>query len=356
MRAFGWVAIALVATACGDAKTSGTHDGAVDSTGNGDDLDVGDSGGNTVLTCDFTEAADTTNDTIPGAELTGMTLGTRLTICGNLNNGHFDASGELVDADMFKLTIGADADVLVHLIGTVSAADQTVIQIRQGGTFFGFGVVEGDHGTVAAHLPAGDYTLVVGAFNSADLSAAGAYQLTIVPDMPATRCAKLTTGGFPEAGDGGSDNGNDVIDYNSTSNTPSTLSAGADAPEMTLITAEPGMSYRITGSSAAVDPADDYEDRDTFAFTTGASTTQMSIRLNWASTSMDLDYRVYPAITSGDPLSIVGGLDESLSEEELETFAVKPSTTYWLWIAAEDGATGQPSPYAATMCGEAFSP
>jgi hypothetical protein len=195
------------------------------------------------------------------------------------------------------------------------------------------------------------------AFDTADISAPITYQLTIVPDMPATRCATLATGGFPEASDGGSDNGNDVIDYNSTSNTPSTLSAsGTDTAEVTGITAEPATSYRITGSSADVDPADDYEDRDTFAFTTGATTTQMSVRLDWASTTMDLDYRVYPAIASGDPLSIVGGLDESLSEEEFETFAVKPNTTYWLWIAAEDGATGQPSPYAATLCGEAFSP
>ena len=116
------------------------------------------------------------------------------------------------------------------------------------------------------------------------------------------------------------------------------------------------MQYRVTGSSAAVDPADDYEDRDTFQFTTGATTTQMSIRLNWTSTTMDLDFRVYPVIDSGDPLSVVGGLDESLMEEEFETFAVKPSTAYWLWIAAEDGASGQPSAYEATLCGEMYAP
>ena len=49
-------------------------------------------------------------------------------------------------------------------------------------------------------------------------------------------------------------------------------------------------------------------------------------------------------------------LAEAASEYEFETFAVKPSTTYWLWVAAEDGATGQPIGYDATLCGEVWSP
>jgi hypothetical protein len=111
----------------------------------------------------------------------------------------------------------------------------------------------------------------------------------------------------------------------------------------------------VTGISELVDPDDDYQDRDTFAFTTGSATTQMSIRLNWAATTVDLDYRVYPETTAA-PLSIVGGLDESQSEYEFETFAVKPNTTYWLWVAAEDGSTGQPAAYGATLCGATWSP
>jgi hypothetical protein len=351
-------AAAAVLGACGNSSSSGGNDADIDAPELGDgDLDMGDSGP-IVLTCDFTEAADSTNDLLSMAEATGKTLGTRITVCGEIDNGHFDAGSGRVDADGFEFTIGTDTDVLVHILGTgIAMPDDTVIQLFENTTFVAFGVVEGDHGTMAAHLPAGDYRVAMASFDSADISAPIAYQLTIVPDTPATRCPAATTGGFAEAGDGGSNNGNDVVDYESSSNTPSSLSAsGTDVPEATGITADPAMQYRVTGSSADVNPADDYEDRDTFAFTTGASTTQMTIRLNWASTSMDLDYRVYPAIGSGDPLSIVGGLDESPMEEEFETFAVKPSTTYWLWIAAEDGATGQPSPYAATLCGEQFSP
>lgn len=305
--------------------------------------------------CDYTETADATNDLVSTAEATNLTFGTRITLCGAIDNGHF-ANGT-VDADAFRITIATETDVLIHMTGTgLAGPDQTVLQIRQMGNFFGFGVVEGDHGTLAAHLPPGDYVIATAAFAGSDLAAPIAYQLTVVADAPATRCAKLTTGGYVEANDGAGD-GNDVISYDAGADPSSSLTASAtDAPEPTGITAEPGNRYRITGSSAAVDPADDYEDRDTFAFTTGATTTQLSVRLNWTSTTVDFDYRVYPETTSGDPLSIAGGLDESPAEEEFETFAVRPNTTYWLWVAAYDGATGQPTAYEATLCAETFAP
>ena len=42
-------------------------------------------------------------------------------------------------------------------------------------------------------------------------------------------------------------------------------------------------------------------------------------------------------------------------EDEFETFAVKPNTDYWLWVASEDGAAS-PMAYKATLCGETFTP
>ena len=80
----------------------------------------------------------------------------------------------------------------------------------------------------------------------------------------------------------------------------------------------------------------------------------MSVRINWAGTSTDLDYRVYP-VPTGDPSSIVGGLDSSNMEDEFETFSVMPNTSYWLWVASEDGAAS-PMAYKATLCGETFTP
>jgi hypothetical protein len=350
-----WVhRVAVLALACGCGASTGGSPDAANGNDDGDIAEIDAPGdGSVELACDFTEAADATNSSTTNAEVTGLTLATRLTMCGAVNNGHFAST--VVDADFFALTIATETDVVMHLFGTgIEGPEDTVLQIRQGSTFVAFGVVEGPHGTLSAHLPAGEYQVAVGAFNAADISSAIAYKLTIVPDMPDARCAKLTApGDYLEM----NDSGNDVIDYNSTSNTPSTLSSSAsDAPEATGLTVGADAThFRVSGVSAAVDPADDYEDRDTFAFTTGPATTQMSIRLNWTSTSVDLDYRVYPVSTT-DPLSIVGGLRESASEFEFETFSVKPSMTYWLWIAAEDGATGQPASYDATLCGATWTP
>lgn len=362
MRLHGVVALSLVSalSACGGAHV-GDDDDDVDASQESFDALIDSPDGIVPLTCDYQEAADGTNTTISNAEGTGKTLGSRLTICGKVNTGHFDAGNQIVDADGFSFSVATTTDVLVHLIGTgVTVPDQMILEVAQGTTFYGFGTVEGDHGTLMAHLPAGTYVAAVAAFNGADLASVGDYQITIVPDLAvASRCQKATgAANYTEHLDGASNSDNDVIDYNSTSNTPSSLSAStSDTAESTglTVTTDSNAHPRITGSSAAVDPADDYEDRDTFSFTTGPTTTQMTVRLNWASTSMDLDYRIYP-FTTTTPRSIAGGLDQSLVEEEVETFAVKPNTLYWLWVAAEDGATGQPSAYDATLCGAQFAP
>ncbi len=343
----------MALAACGDDSGSSRVDGAVDS------LDGTRDGGDAMqqVGCSFEEAADATNDLISTSEMSGLTISaTRVDICGTINNTHYDATNEIVDADFYRFTIAADTDILVHLTGSgIGAADDTVMQVRKIGAsgFFGFGIVEGDHGTIATRLVAGEYAIGVGTFHSASIAAPVAYRFSITTDAPLTRCpAKTDTTTHAEGADNGANN---VVDYESTANPESTLSnSGSDTPEVTGITAAPGTAYLVTGTSANVNPGDDYMDRDTYAFTTGATTNQMSVRLNWTTTPTDLDFRVYPQSTV-NPLSIVGGLDDSDMEHEFETFAVKPNTTYWLWVAAEDGSTA-PATYSATLCGETFSP
>jgi hypothetical protein len=56
-------------------------------------------------------------------------------------------------------------------------------------------------------------------------------------------------------------------------------------------------------------------------------------------------------------LSVTGGLLASNTEDEFQTFAVKPSTQYWLWIAADAmSPTTTASAYDATICAETFMP
>jgi hypothetical protein len=351
---FALVAVGVALAACGDDSGSGQVDAASDD-GNSDGGDIG-----TGIPCQYTEMQDATNSTVPMAENSNLTLGSeRLAICGKFDSGHFDAANSLVDADGIIFNVAAQTDVIVHLIGPQFAsapADQMVVQILKQGVnqLFGFGIVEGNHGSLVFRLPAGAYVAAVYAVDTAAISAPIDYQILISADTP--RCAAKTSAADHTEG---ADNGaNDVIDYFFVSNQQSNLTPSTtDAAETTNITVAAGTSYLIDAGMADVNPTtpdDDYEDSDTFLFTTGPSTTQMSVRLNWTSTTADLDYRVYP-VPTGDPESIVGGLDNRDMEDEYETFAVKPNTQYWLWVAAEDGATPA-TPYKATLCGETFTP
>lgn len=346
------VASSALLAACGDDSGSAGVDAGGDGGGNGDGGD-----GGMQFQCDYTEMADATNAMLAGAESTGLSTGTTaLTICGAINNGHFNTSLEVVDGDFFELTVPTESDLIVHVLGNgIETPEEVLMQINQQGQFdfFGFGSREGNHATIATHLMPGDYTIAVGAVNPTDLASNINYQIRVSLDTPATRCP-TTTGTATHAE--GTDNGaNDVVSFDSARNPESQLTTSTtDSPEATGIAAAPGTSYLVTGSLADVAAIDDYMDRDTFMFTTGTTTDQLTVRLNWPATDADLDFRVYPASTT-DPLSIVGGLDNADAEDELETFAVKPNSTYWLWVAAEDGSSA-PAAFSATICGETFSP
>ena len=342
----------VILGACGGSDSDKTPDAPV--TG---DIDAAIDAPTGMVTCAFTEAADATNINTPGAEATNVTFsGTKTAICGQVNNGHFNMTNMLVDVDAFKFATAADADLLINLTGNVGSLARVVVQVgTTTGASRNVGLYEGDHATASVRLPAGEHIVAVGAFNGTDPAAPIPYTITLVPDAPATRCAKVTAAAnFSEANDGAMNNGNDMITVDDAANPSTRLTVStADSPEPSGLTLASGTRYRITGSSAAVDPTDDYEDRDTFLVTTGATTTQLSVRLNWASTSADFDFRVFPPMST---LSVTGALTTGLVEDEFQTFAVKPSTAYWLWVGAYDGATGQPTAYDATLCAETFAP
>jgi hypothetical protein len=307
--------------------------------------------------CAYTEAADATNNNAPGAEATGIMYTAATVICGKINSGHFNAG--LIDVDAYKINVPANSELLVHISGTgIEPLTQVATQVlsSNGMQPIANAIAQGDHGTTSVRLATGDYILTAGARNTADIAAPIDYRITLIPDAPATRCAKVTAAAnFTEANDGGANIGNDMIsiDEGASPSTKLTTSA-ADSPEPTALTLAVGTKYRITGSSAALTPVDSYKDKDTFLFTTGATTTQLSVRLNWAATTVDFDFLVPPA---GSASSIGAGLAISNSEDEFRTFAVKPNSQYWLWVGQyKDSTATTPSIYDATICAEAFTP
>jgi hypothetical protein len=353
------VALALlVLAACGNNSGNGNGDG-----GNGD----GGSGSIDAPSpaCDYTESMDGTNATTP--EATGVTIGAQnKTLCGQVDMGHFGSATSTVDVDEYSVSVGGTAELIVefedstpanltdfNVTITDAAVDPTILN---SGDFTG---ALSDHGAYLAELPAGNFNVVVTATGTAAISAAIPYKVHIVADQPTTRCPDMTTAtaDYTEASDGASNIGNDVITVDFTKPTSFALTtATTDNPETSGITLDATTNKHIAGSSGTPTPAytDKYIDRDTFAFMTGASTNEMSIRLNWPGSTSDLDYLVFENNALTTPVA-VSTLTAS-SQDEFQTFAVKPNTGYWLWVGAYTGSTGQPIAYSASLCGATFTP
>jgi hypothetical protein len=310
--------------------------------------------------CDYGELHDDTNDDISSntglPETTGVSFSTSTVLCGKIHATHFDGTQMLVDSDAYTIDVAADSSVRVTLTGAgAEALGDVTVYIEDGADTFYAGTFFTNHATTNAQLAAGSYKITVVAGNDTALAADIDYKVKITTDDPTTRCTKATTAAnYAEAHDGPGSTGNDMVAVNFLADPARALTTAADVPEPSAITAMTGMKYRISGASANVDAADEYHDRDAYLFTTGPTTNELSVRLNWASTMTDLDLLVFPAgnVTEIGASALVGN-----TEDEFTTFAVKPNADYWLWVGAYDDPAGVYGvPYDATICADAFVP
>ena len=281
-------------------------------------------------------------------------------MCGAFDSTHFDADEQLVDIDSYVFELATAADVLVTIHGTgAEALGLAGVDIYTGQDFADFvGAAEifQSHGVARARLEPGTYNLLAFAFNDAAITAPISYKIKIVADAPATSCPELTTGGYAEANDGVTNNENDVVSITFGMGGGQTLTTlPTDQPDNNAapFAIDPATQQRITGSLADIPTPDSYEDKDTYVFTTGASTNQLAVRVAWPGTTFDLDYFLFEA---GTVPAYARAATASTTGPEFRTFVVKPSTTYWLWIGADATSTGLPATYNATICGEQFTP
>ncbi|HUS30555.1 MAG TPA: hypothetical protein VMZ53_18725 [Kofleriaceae bacterium] len=339
------LALLLAVAACGDDSGGTNPDAPLGGNGDGGD-------GSMDVPCSYTEMSDPGNASSTTPEVTNITFATKAVLCGKVDTGHFDATEQQVDQDIYKLTFAADTDLIIHFTGAASGLDELAVQVAQTAARAGYGSWTHDHGALVAHVTAGDWYVTAGAFKASDATAAFPYKIVIETDTPG-RCAHLTTGGFTEAGDGTNNVGNDMIEYDSSADPTKRLTTGStDTPEATGVLTAPGMQYRLTGTAANVNASDDYQDRDTYEFMTDAATNELSVRLNWDGTTRDFDFLAVPQ----NSVKLVGaGLDNATTADEFETFAVKPSSTYWIWVGAYDGAA-LPTNYDITVCASTYTP
>lgn len=321
--------------------------------------------------CDYGELRDDTNDDAlqtGSAEDTMLTFATSTVLCGKLNIARYDTTSKKIDADAYSFNMPSDGVLYVQLYGTgLETLGEATVQIW-GGTGFSdlqaTGTFASNHAAVTVPLASGVYEVYVRAFNAAAPGSDVSYKVKLTPDATDAACPALTTGGYAEARDAATANlGNDMIsiDYDAADETmfQTPTASTADQPEPTGVTVAATGSSRFSGSAEVTNAiAASYRDRDTFEFTTGATTNEITIRAGWAATGADLDMFLFekpmPGATSLTDWTSSSSTANGPSEEYVTT-AVKPNTTYWLWLGNYKDSTAA-GVYSATLCGRAYTP
>lgn len=309
--------------------------------------------------CDYTEQDDATNDyeaasgyTVEQSAISFDTTVQR-TICGKINHGHFDGYWYSVDVDNYALTMAQSGNVIVTMTGAAQVVSSVGVYAynvdagaTQGKTYF-----IGDHGVFAGFLAAGHYEFSVEAYDDHDATADIDYKVHINVDYPAQRCARVTTApSYVESNDGDASTANDVLAIDNTAFPRYAMASGS--AELAGMTMSTGSKYRIQGVSDYVPQGGSYYDRDTFQMTTGPTTNQITMRLNWSGQTSDLDFFMFP---QGRTFAIGAADHQQLGEDEFGTYPVEPNTTYWMTVAAS-AVDANPNyvDYDTSICAETF--
>jgi len=346
----------LLVAACGGDDASSVVDGSVHG-----DAPLWDAA---LPDCDHTEVDDDANDR--DAEATGLTAGDEpLTICGQLDARAPGGDGR-VDVDRYTFSVADEGDFLIR-VDSANGRDVALLTagvgLAAGGPEAdrGHGQWVGNHLVFFASLEAGELVVDVVAFDDATPAESIEYALRLVPDDGAARCppgAEPTS--YVEAADGTGHRDNDMatVVYDPAFAISATAST-TDAPEPSAsrATVTAGMRYKLGGVAGDVtSPGDEYRDRDTYLIATGADTNELTVRVVAPAGGADLDFFVMPvAIENADPVSIWDGTQVGTTGIEVQTGAVLPSTSYWLWIGGyDDTGVVWPTSYVIYLCGESY--
>ena len=298
--------------------------------------------------CNYNEANDSGNATT--SEMTGFMLDKKLQIvCGQVDGGHYDATQKIVDVDRYRVTVGGTGELVIHLdpLADATALTDMRVQIFDTATnprLYAEGTFDPqyDHGAFVTVLPPGDYDVLVLADAGGDIVGGTLkYRLRFTPD-PSLLCKALTKGGYKEAGEP-----NDAVSADFSQAMPFTHAAGTAEPTKQTFNTT---NYLIAGTASAGTMEGQYVDNDVYDVKTG-NANELTLRLDWDGTN-DLDAAVVDAST----LAPVGlAVTTMAGGGELQTFAVKPKTEYYVWVGAFMGATGD-TPYNLTVCAQDFTP
>ena len=289
------------------------------------------------ISCDFTEVEN------GQTQSTGLsTEGSVKVLCGKLDVGNFNANEKIVDRDRYSINVANDNVVVKVELASLNGFSKVELKLDNEVRVL-------SQTTTVLNIPsvfANGVLLSITAYADTDAPVAVPYQISVLAGALDSRCAAgQGAAAYTEAADGNDSRGNDVY----TIKKPTvTLTAANDAAEATNLTVGKS-SYLIKGVGADVSRVEDYTDSDSYAFRTGPSTTQVTLRADWSG-NKDLDVWVFPA-GSTEPVGY--GALFSNSSPDWATVKVQPNTDYIAFVGYKTALT-KPFDYSLTLCGESY--
>jgi hypothetical protein len=300
--------------------------------------------------CDWAELDDALNDLTlanGAAEPTNLTFDQSLIVCGRVDPGHF--ADPVVDIDSFAFTIATRAELRVDFAGAAATLAGLEVRVIDGsGAIVDRGRFLGSHIAFHTALGPGGYRLVVIASNPVEPAAAIDYKLRVSLPVPCERVTRAAD--FMETDDGAQSDRNDVVEIRYAPDERALTAAANDAPESSGVITAAGTDVLLAGTSADVDSADDFRDRDSFLIETGAHD-ELALRVDWTGDA-DLDVFVFPENAIAE---LASGTAVGKTGPERVVTPVLPNTRYWLWVGAYDSSSGA-NDYEISLCPSSFTP
>jgi hypothetical protein len=329
----------------------------------GGDAAGGDAGAPTVPACEgYQESDDLGNafaapDQAGAAEATAQSLGTGVSICGQVDTGHFVTQTGVADVDSYSFVLPQAAQVFVSAEFAADLSAQNVELVVSGTGVTNHRVrASAKDASTWLELGAGSATVSVVTRSVFSLAKPVHYVIRAAVDDLNARCAKVSKAdadrAYTEAKDGAANTGNDVVIPSLALDEQLPTADTADEAEAANLLPRTGQRVLISGSLASVDhgAGASYLDGDAYLVTPfGAD--QFTLRVDWPGSTANLDLWVFAA---DDFRAIAHATGTSKTGPELMTIAVNRSTDYWVWVGAAKGSTGLPQAYDVTICGEAL--
>jgi len=318
---------------------------------------------------DYDETSDATNDAFGSFTGTAETstisfaAGDTKTICGVIDETHYDSAQQVIDIDAFDFEVGPGAPIRAILRAPGAGEDVTLLAILQfvspegAVSAGGGGLIDGYGLATSFQAVEGTWRLVVAGLSAAELTAPIEYELEIGNTIPCD--AAEGDADYAEARDGAKSKRNDMATAMwGQGLTTAATTIETDMPEPTALTLEADTPVHLTGIAGRRTGADSYRDRDTFEVTMGEGVNEIDFRVTWPDEAMaDLDALAFVAGMPDQDVSGGGAAFGGTTLDEIVTTRVGSGAGFWIWVGNyDDGTPTLPMDYDITICPRSFTP